>query len=133
MVGNVSATRATKHAIWQLRLLYECGLIDPVDVALIPLPDHGLDPVRNAYEGFRLLYGRRRRASPERENVAFSPGFVAVWYGMAVETAKMAVQALVSMGVIECVDTAPSAFGKATSLYLPCHIPTRFAVSDTFR
>jgi hypothetical protein len=133
MMGNVSATRATAHAVWQLRLLYECGLIDPVDVALIPLPDHGLDSVRKAYEGFRLLCGLRWRAYPAREKVAFSPGFVALWCDMAVETAKTAVQALVSMGVIECVDTAPSAFGKAISLYLPCHIPARFAVSDTFR
>ncbi len=123
MSGKARKLAAPLHAVWQLRLLYEIGLVDPVEVTLPPLPERAFDSVRKAYEGFRLLCGLRWLAYPAREAVTYTPGFTAPWCGMAVETAKKAVRALVAMGIVAQVGTCPSAYGKRTSLLLPRESP----------
>jgi hypothetical protein len=119
MSGEVRKLSGPSHAVWQLRLLYECDLIAPVEIALPPLPDHALDSVWKAYEGFRLLLGLRWAAYPEREPVAYARNFVAAWCGLSTETAKQAVKALFAMDIIEIDGSCPSGYGKATPLFRP--------------
>jgi hypothetical protein len=117
--GEVRKLNSPSHVVWQLRLLYEIGLIDPVPVAMRPLPEHATDPVRKVYDGFRLLCGLRWLVYPEREPVAYTHGFVAAWCDIALETARKAILALVAIKVVEQTGTAPSVFGKEISLFLP--------------
>jgi hypothetical protein len=116
--GQVKKLKPPELTRWRLVLLYEAGLLEPVDVPLPPMPPGASEDVRSAYRGLRLLFGLRRTAGDESPT-PFTPRFAIAWSGISsYKRARNAIAALEDAGVIVVEGTA-SSFGRDYPLFVP--------------
>jgi hypothetical protein len=116
--GKPERLGGMEHAIWRLRLLHDCGL---VDLPLVDVPDvspgssHSLHLAR---DGFELLL-RCRRWLDQGEPVAFTREFVSAWCGVPEYDTRQAIKRLREQEVIVKVGEIPNPGRKPTFLYMP--------------
>jgi len=118
VTGRIAKLSGPLHSVWKMRLLYDLGLLDPVDVPLPPLPANAYAATRAVYEGFRLLVGLRWRVYPDREPVTFTYPFVMGWCSVSESSARRGVRMLVATGVIAKVGTVAFS-GRTAPLFMP--------------
>jgi hypothetical protein len=104
-------------ATWTRRLAYEVGIVQPVAVAVPPLPSGASPATERAREGFRLLAGLRWADWAPRP-LPYTVRFIAAWCGLSHGAAHGALRALIAEGVIREVEQR-----RGLALYLPGAVP----------
>ena len=115
--GVVRRLRAPEASRWYLRLFWEAGHLEPVDVEMPWFPDGVPPAVRIVAEGFRLLLGLRWLRG-FGEPTVFTRKFAAAWCEVSEQQARDAIAQLRQFGVIQIVGTTRVGSHDA-NLYLP--------------
>lgn len=112
-------TGKSEFVVWALRLLYEAGLVTPVEIPAPELPDGTSKALRRTWEGFLLLLGLRWLHTPE-EPAPFSFHFAETWIGATRKTISKHVAQLMAMGYLDRVDEVkPKGIGSPIGVFLP--------------
>jgi hypothetical protein len=116
--GLVRKLRPIGVALWRIRLLHECGLIDLPPATVLDVPTGSPESLRRARDGFELLLRCRWWLDPG-VCVPFSRAFASVWCGISTDDAREAIKSLRDSGVIEKVGEASIGSSRPAYLYLP--------------
>jgi hypothetical protein len=70
-----------EHLVWRLKLNYLAGLLEPVDVLHVTIPETVMSFVHLVYAGFRLLLGLKWTYTQD-EPTTFARKFAGAWCGV---------------------------------------------------
>jgi hypothetical protein len=110
-----------EHLAWRLRLLYEAGCVQPLEVPHRPLGDEARPAVKAVYNGLLLLLGLKWHVWPGN-GTTFSWRFAAAWCGVDKKTAEKAMRWLMEQGYVRSVGTSRSAYGKVAHVLMPSQV-----------
>lgn len=91
--GKPVKLNPSEHATWQLRLLVEIGVIKPMEVEMLPLPEKAQKSIKRVYSGFKKLLGCKWRHTPNMPT-PFAQKFAAAWSGVSPSSAYRAIREL---------------------------------------
>jgi len=107
-----------EHLAWRLRLLYEAGSVQPLEVPHRPLDGEARPAVRAVYNGLLLLLGLKWYLWPGN-GTTFSWRFAAAWCDVDKKTAEKAMRWVMEAGYVRSVGTSRGAYGKVAHVLMP--------------
>jgi hypothetical protein len=103
LAGRTGPLGKPELSVWKLRLAWEAGLVEPLELQAAPRPPLRLCP---AWDGFLQLLALRWLVSPGAPS-PFSARFAAAWCGISKREAHTAVTELARLGLLRHVGFAP--------------------------